>query len=103
MRDTNDNLNFTNQSFGQNRGRNKNHNEIQKLNKAQLEEILEYRNYKFQIYLSNKCSGVCIKKSNYKDCLDNCIEKLINSNMLFERYLRNTINTANSEKFSIQS
>jgi hypothetical protein len=101
MKETHNNTDFKFQTFSENNKRNNYSNEIPKLKNSQLEEILQYRNYKFQNYLSKKCSEICIKKQNYQECLDNCMEKLINSNILFEKFLLNSSNGKNSKIFSI--
>ena len=92
MKEIYNNTEFNSQVFRNNNKRNKYSNEIPKLKNSQLEEILNYRNYKFQNYLSKKCSELCIKKQNYQECLDNCMEKLINSNIQFEKFLLSSSN-----------
>jgi len=101
MKEIYNNTEFNTQAFNNNNKRFKYSDEIPKLKNSQLEEILNYRNYKFQNYLSKKCSELCIKKQNYQECLDNCMEKLINSNILFEKFLLSSSNGLKSKNFSI--
>ena len=67
-------------------------------NQTQITDISKYRDYVFRRYLSNKCSGICLKINylNYSNCLSNCYSKLISSNSLMDECIDSFQETYNS-------
>ena len=58
-----------------------------KYSSSQLQDVHNYKNYKFRNYIANKCSQICLSKTNFQDCLSNCAENLAFSNKRFENSL----------------
>lgn len=54
---------------------------------SQVQDVHNYKNFKFRNYIANKCSKICLDKSNFNDCLNNCAYNLEMSKKSFENSL----------------
>jgi hypothetical protein len=62
-----------------------------KYNQHEENEINNYSKTLFKNWINTKCSSVClrIKNTNYNDCLDSCLAKVLSSSSIYDKVENN--------------